>query len=183
MEDSFSFWQKITSKMGNNPEEWREKSVKEVYDAFFQGMDHTLMDHCCPHVDGLLILEDPETAAMKGNMADISYLLSANSENMEPKALHSMVYEWALLAAKHHHKPAYCFRFERQLPGDESGAFHSAELLYTLGSINKCWRPMTDWDRPLSDALVSSIIAFAKTGSPANEKVLDGNQPSPMTAA
>ncbi len=171
VEDSYGFWQKITSMLGKDPEEWRKCSVEEVYKAFFKGMDQTLMDHCCPHVDGLLIPEDPQTAAEHGKMADIPYLLSTNSQDMEASALHSMAYEWALLAAKHHHKPAYCFRFERKLPGDDSGAFHSAELWYTIGSLEKCWRPMTDWDRHLSDVLVSSIIAFAKTGDPANDKL------------
>lgn len=170
-EDSYAFWGKITAMLGKDPDEWRRRSTKEVYDAFFKGMDQTLMDHCCPHVDGVLIPEDPETAAVNGKMADIPYLLSTNSEDMAPEALHPMAYEWALLCAKHNHHPVYCFRFERQLPGDDSGAFHSAELWYTLGSLHKCWRPFTEWDERLSDALVSSVIAFAKTGSPQNPAV------------
>ena len=122
-------------------------------------------------MDGLLIPEDPETSALAGRMSDIPYMLSTNSEDMAPETLHPMAYEWTLLSAKHNHLPAYCFRFERQLPGDDSGAFHSAELWYTMGSLHRSWRPMEPWDDVLCDALVSSIIAFAKTGCPQNPLV------------
>lgn len=62
---------------------------------------------------------------------------------------------------------------KRQLPGDDKGAFHSAELWYTIGALDKCWRPMTDLDRRISEGMLDSIANFAKIGNPNYEKIHD----------
>ena len=59
--------------------------------------------------------------------------------------------------------------FTRRLPGDEAGAFHSAELWYMFGTLDRCWRPFTEADRKLSDEMLSAWTGFCKTGDPGED--------------
>ena len=56
--------------------------------------------------------------------------------------------------------------FERSLPGDDKGAWHSSDLWYWFGTLENGWRPFEDHDRALSDEMSARLVAFAKTGSP-----------------
>lgn len=62
------------------------------------------------------------------------------------------------------------FYFDRDLPGDDNGAFHTAELWYVFGTLNRCWRNkeghLTDGDFSLSRAMTDYWANFAKTGDP-----------------
>jgi para-nitrobenzyl esterase len=62
----------------------------------------------------------------------------------------------------------YVYYFTRQLPGDESGAFHSAELWYVFGSLDYCWRKdeMQKEDWILSDEIMTYWSNFMKSGNP-----------------
>ena len=62
--------------------------------------------------------------------------------------------------------PAYLWFFERNLPGDDHGAWHSSDLWYWFGTLDNCWRPFTDKDRLLSDEMTDRLCAFAKSGEP-----------------
>ena len=68
---------------------------------------------------------------------------------------------------------SYVYYFKRDLPGDNEGAFHSAELWYMFGTLDRCWRPMTEGDHALSDAMLDLWTDFAKTGNPNS----DGREP------
>ena len=139
-------------------------NVKDLIEIFQKNIDKDLMLHCCPHTDGILIPQNPEKAMASKCFANIPYLLSTNSEDMAPDFLHDMGKNFCNEVNASGGK-AYYFYFSRQLPGDDKGAFHSAELWYTIGSINKCWRPMTTEDFALSENLVNAISEFVSTGS------------------
>jgi hypothetical protein len=47
----------------------------------------------------------------------------------------------------------YLYCFDRQMPGDDAGAFHSSELWYEFGTLDRCWRPFIEADYRLSDTL------------------------------
>ena len=63
-------------------------------------------------------------------------------------------------------KPAYVYCFARDLPGDAQGAWHSAELWYMMGTLDRCWRPWTEQDRMLSRDMLDAWSAFMRTGDP-----------------
>ena len=63
-------------------------------------------------------------------------------------------------------KPAYVYHFTRDLPGDSQGAWHSAELWYMMGTLDRCWRPWTEGDRALSERMLDYWTNFMKTGDP-----------------
>lgn len=164
VEDSYDYFANFTNKLGNNVDDWRKVPVQELIETFKASIDMNMMIHCCPHVDGILISKNPAEALANNEYAKVPYLLSTNSEDMAPEFLHDMSKDFCNTVNSNGGK-AYYFYFSRQLPGDESGAFHSAELWYTMGSLKKCWRPMTDEDYAISDNLVKAISEFVTTGS------------------
>lgn len=66
---------------------------------------------------------------------------------------------------------AYVYYFKRQLQGDNSGAFHCAELWYVFGTLKYCWRPMLKKDQQLSDEMLSYWTNFMHTGNPNGENL------------
>lgn len=80
--------------------------------------------------------------------------------------LHQSCIDYSLLMEKLQNNPSYVYYFKRDLPGDDAGAFHSSELWYTFGTLNKCWRPMTEEDYQLSEEMLDYWCQFMKTGNP-----------------
>ncbi len=56
--------------------------------------------------------------------------------------------------------PVYLYHFAHELPGDDWGAFHSAELWYMFGTYGRCWRPMGTEDQCLSEQMVTYWTNF-----------------------
>ena len=77
---------------------------------------------------------------------------------------------WAFAEIKNDRKPLYIYYFDRKMPGDDSGAFHAAELWYIFGTLDRCWRSMEPGfvmgDYALSRAMSDYWANFAKTGDP-----------------
>lgn len=135
-----------------------------------------------PVMDGELLPNDFATIANEGQQLDIPYMIGYTSEDIMPEIMHKAAVDWSLLQESQGRKPAYVYCFSRDLPGEDmpadpsqgmwgdmSGAFHSAELWYMFGTLDRCWRPMTDHDRELSAQMVSYWTNFAKTGDPNGE--------------
>ena len=76
------------------------------------------------------------------------------------------VNDFAALRATQSSKPVYAYLFQRQLPGDSSGAFHSADLWYVFNSLRHSWRPFTAGDQELGKQIVDYWTNFAKYGNP-----------------
>ena len=63
------------------------------------------------------------------------------------------------------------YDFERNPPGEEPGetdfgAFHTAELWYTFGTLGRAWRPFTEADYDLSRRMLDCWTSFATSGDP-----------------
>jgi len=81
---------------------------------------------------------------------------------MAPPVLQNMARKWI---AKRE-KPGYTWYFDRMLPGDENGAWHSSDLWYWFGTLPNCWRPMEQKDYDLSDQMTDYLCNFAAKGDP-----------------
>lgn len=68
------------------------------------------------------------------------------------------------------HKIPYLYYFAHALPGNDEGAFHSAELWYMFGTLHRSWRPMTEDDDRLSEEMVKHWANFMKAGSPLDDE-------------
>jgi para-nitrobenzyl esterase len=73
---------------------------------------------------------------------------------------------WAELLENQGNDPAYLYCFGRRLPGDDAGAYHSAELWYLFETLNRNWRPFTGADYELSLLMADYWSNFIKTGNP-----------------
>ena len=83
-------------------------------------------------------------------------------------------YGWAIAEEKNGRKPLHIYYFDRRMPGEDNpGAFHSSELWYVFGTIDRCWRSLESGfemgDYALSRAMTDYWTNFAKTGDPNGE--------------
>lgn len=137
-----------------------------------------------PCVDGELLTAPLNEVALNGEEHDISYLIGFTSEDILPPVMRKAAIDWSLLLENQGRKPAYVYCFSRDLPGEDmpgdqkagafgdmKGAFHSAELWYMFGTLDRCWRPMTAEDHALSNRMVKYWTNFARTGNPNGDGV------------
>ncbi len=63
-------------------------------------------------------------------------------------------------------KSGYQYYFTKKAPGDDSGAFHSAEHHYIFQTLERDWRPYDGTDYDLSNLMAEYWANFVKTGDP-----------------
>lgn len=128
--------------------------MKDTTKRFFYG----------PVIDNYLLPGTFSELAMAGKIADIPYIFGLTANDLFD--MRKAVSDFCALRAEKSDKPAYAYLFARQLPGDESGAFHSSDLWYIFHSFSHSWRPFTDADQTLSNKMVDYWTNFAKFGDP-----------------
>ena len=134
-----------------------------------------------PVLDGIVLTEGYDETLDMGLTHDIDYMLGSVEADLtcdpeqiasgEPSALYRACVNWALIQEKQGRTPNYVYFFKRHLPGEapyafQDMAFHSCELWYMFGTLDKCWRPMTEGDYALSKKMVRAWADFMKTGNP-----------------
>ena len=127
-----------------------------------------------PVIDGELIVEDGNACIEKGAVLQIPYILGCNGDDLtaakeNPNPDNSPMHAGDVNYAKLLDSDVYVYYFDRKLPGDEAGSFHSAELWYVFGSLEYCWRPLEEADRALSEKMIHFWSNFMKTGDPNGE--------------
>lgn len=133
-----------------------------------------------PVVDGELLLDDLGSIARRGDELSIPYMIGYVADDLAPEIMRQAAINWSLLLEKQNRQPAYLYVFRRDLPegnnplsvtGDMPGAFHSSELWYVFGTLDRCWRPMTKADYALSEQMIAYWTNFAKFGNPNGRKL------------
>jgi len=149
----------------NTLDEMRELSYDEIMKMSKQYSDSTNNDVSWrPVIDGYLMNASFTDMALADKIADIPYLIGFTSNDMSNMT--DAVRDFSSLRTKESNKPVYAYLFQRQLPGDESGAFHSADLWYVFHSLGHSWRPFTAGDEALSNKIVNYWTNFVKFGDP-----------------
>lgn len=171
-EDAYGFWEELMRRLNvSDLEAFRKTPVADLFREF-QAMckeDPGSMRCYSPVIDGHFLTETALETAKKGKQKMIPYLMGSTSEDIVPPIVYKMAKGWARLQADQGKCPSYAFFFERQLPGDDKGAWHSSDLWYEFGSLANGWRPFTEWDYQLSDMMVRYFASFIKTGNPNTE--------------
>lgn len=126
-----------------------------------------------PNIDGVVSQSTFHDAALEGNLADIPYMIGYTEG--DSGQFKESVDDFALLLEQQERHAAYVYNFTRSLPVG-AGAFHSAELWYVFGTLDRGWRPFTKADYVLSDRMINYWTNFIKTGNP-NGPNLDPWQP------
>jgi para-nitrobenzyl esterase len=119
--------------------------------------------------DDYFLKQKTDDGFFSGSYHDIAYMYGNTSDEGGSHAAGNRIL--AEMQIKHDRKPAYLYNFTRKLPGDASGAFHSGELWYVFGTVNRCWRPMTGVDHDLSVAMTKYWANFAKNHDPNGENL------------
>ena len=173
-EKNYAFWQKTMEFSGcETLEQFRALSPEKLFEAWTQTKKELHSPGCFPCIDGRLVIGSGAELLAQGKQHNIPYMAGSTSEDMMPPILQGMARKWC--AAQR--QPSYAWYFDRQLPGDTNGAWHSSDLWYWFGTLPNCWRPMEDKDYALSEQMVSCLCQFARTGNP------NGQEASPAWTA
>ena len=159
MGSKYPFWQIWKNKVGaQTVNELRSLPVEQLFGALGDCLKicgfSAVMENMGPVWDNALFMEEMPTLK-------IPYLAGGNSEDMRPELAMD-----GLRWCQKQPIASYAYYFCRQLPGDDKGAWHSADLWYWFGSLENSWRPFTREDRVLSDMMISYLVNFARTGDP-----------------
>ena len=131
-----------------------------------------------PILDGWVLTEGYDEAMNEGGTHPVPTIAGSTLNDIatereavergERGKVYAGTQAWAQ-AQKQLGRPVWLYDFRRQLPGDEAGAFHSSELWYMFGTLDRCWRPMTEGDHELSEQMLDYWTNFMKTGDPNGE--------------
>ena len=163
-EKSSAFWSAVMQRCGcETLEQFREYPVDRLFAAYQEAKKE---------IKGgggavFPITGDP-FAPKEAKPKEIPYMAGSTSEDMAPPVLQGMTKKWI----SKREKPSYTWYFNRQLPGDDNGAWHSSDLWYWFGTLENCWRPMEQKDRDLSEQMVRYLCNFVRTGNPNNSGAL-----------
>lgn len=120
-----------------------------------------------PHQDNWLLPGTVDELARSGSILDIPYLIGSTEDDIGGSdRLQKSGERWCENQLRLGCTPARLYFFNRKLPGDQSGAFHSSELWYEFETLPRCWRPWEACDWELARAVSGYWANFAKCGDP-----------------
>jgi len=126
-----------------------------------------------PHIDGKILTKTFDEAVADKSIADIPYLIGYTADDI-PMLAGESNHRFCAARAVDSRQPVYEYAFNRKLPGDDAGAFHSSELWYMFNTLSRSRRPFTQADYDLSEQMVTCWTNFAKYGNPNGQS---GNAP------
>ena len=151
-EKKYDFWKEVMKNTGAKTlKEFRRVSPEVLFREWKKVKGSSISS--TPVRDGILIKDKPQ-------VKNIPYMVGSTSHDMAPAILYLLTKSWA---KKH---GAYMWLFERMLPGDDKGAWHSSDLWYWFGTLKNCWRPMEKQDYTVSDEMANYLCNFVKSGNP-----------------
>lgn len=169
MEDRYAFWQEVMKiSECETLAEFRALEPEKLFEAWNKAKANNPKGAMAifPCLDGELLPESASVIAEKGMQKNIPYMMGSTSHDIVPPYVFQMAKDWCIKQAKQKKQDSYCWFFDRNLPGDENGAWHSSDLWYWFGTLKNGWRPFTELDDMLSDKMSDYLCNFAKTGNP-----------------
>lgn len=136
-----------------------------------------------PNIDGYVLEDSYDALTKAGKVKNIPYMLGSTELDIfvDPEdvaagkkgSLYESCKNWSFHMQQLGRKNCYVYYFKHHLPGDDAGAFHSAELWYIFNTLARCWRPMEDSDYQISEQMVGYWTNFMKTGDPNGPELED----------
>lgn len=158
-EKVYAMWHEVYTQSGClTLEEFKNMPAKDLLGLFERVSAKN------PIAYATAIYDDNFTGEAKNKPCRTNIICSVTSEDVAPLVLY--VFCLALAKSQQGAADTYGYFFSRQLPGDHLGAWHSSDLWYTYGNLEKCWRPFGKEDRELSDRMMTYFVNFIKTGNP-----------------
>ena len=169
IEKRYDFWKDVMEAAGcENLQKFRELEVEQLMQAWRTQAqkDRHVWSHCGPCVDGAFIEENPIKQLRAGYEKNIPYMVGSTSRDMIRMKLARVARHYCADQAREGKRSSFVWFFDRKLPGDKRGAFHSSDLWYWFGTMRNCWRPMEEKDMELSEQMADYLTNFAKCGDP-----------------
>ena len=171
----------IINELGISVEALMNLPGKKANEMLIRAAEHlygSTMKVFKPIVDGYVLEKSPWEVLCEGNYPDIPYIVgsvegdgkifSVGENEIEYSELFPV--EWLNMQKKSGTKHSYLYYFNRRMPGDENGAFHSSELWYMFGTLHRCWRTQEKGfhggDYMLSEQMLDYWTNFGKSGNP-----------------
>ena len=165
-------WAIVKKKFGvDTIDNLKDVPARYIYEAWTNAAatDIGLSNNCAkPIIDGEIIPKSVPELLENGEINDIPCIFGFSSEDMFPYILYTKAIEWALNRSEAGKSPVYAYYMDRQLPGDNAGAYHACDLWYAFGSLDLNWRPFTKIDYRISENMIDYFAAFIKKGNPNN---------------
>lgn len=172
-EKFWPFWEKIMQKCGaSSTEELKKVDAATLWNTWYkESRDVNNLRFVQPGIDGEIIRNDPVRQVKQNRQLNIPYMVGVTSQDFMPAIIYEMARKWARTQEKAGMAPVYGYFFDRALPGNRFKAYHAADLWYTFGNRDKCWRPFESVDDRLSDEMMDYIANFVRTGNPNDDKL------------
>ena len=162
-ETGYDFWHDVMKHCGcDNLEQFRSLSVEKLFSVWQNLKKSVRGGGCSPCLDGRFVVGTGTELLKAGKQKKIPYMAGSTSEDIMPPIIYEMAKNWC--AAQE--EKSYAWFFDRRLPGDDRGAWHSSDLWYWFGTLDQCWRPMTKKDFDLSGQMTDYLTNFCKFGDP-----------------
>ena len=160
-EDTHAYWEQFIREAGcRDLDELRRLDLGTLFDTVerMRSLRKDNIYHNMPVVDGLLIPAPIDE--LMARPLELDYLLSFTNNDMYAPIMAYIGQRYARQTG------AYVCFFDRNAPGDDNRAFHSAELRYVFETLDGSWRPYEDRDREIASQLAGYLANFARSGDP-----------------
>ena len=145
-------------------EQMRNATVEEISAIQREAMAARRGVRTSPVVDGYLSTGSFSDIVIADKLPKIPYMIGYTADDFGN--MREPIIDFSLKLEELGRDGAYCYLFERPLPGDDAGAFHSAELWYIFGTLDRAWRPFIEADHKISEKMLDYWTNFAKNGNP-----------------
>ena len=164
IEKNYEFWNAVMKNAGcKTIDELKVVDVETYFNAWQQTKKEMKGFYMpSPVIDNQYVIGTGTNLLKENKQHQIHYMCGSTSEDMMPPIIFNMSKKWC----ESQQKDSYTWYFDRQLPGDTNGAWHSSDLWYWFGTLNNCWRPFTQKDYELSNQMTDYLCNFVKTGNP-----------------
>lgn len=165
-EKTISFWNTVMDNAGvSTVNELKTVEPKILYYAWMDACKASKfsMPYTFPVYDGAILKQNHFS---RNTIPDVAYIIGSTCTDMIPVVLQCINKKWGRYVSKNNKNNCYIYNFTRRLPGDDKGAWHSADLLYAFSTLDFNWRPFEKIDYEISNQLSQAICAFVKNGDP-----------------
>ena len=159
--ETYPYWEEIKKEAkANSFEEFKKLGVKEILTAVEEVKKRRKdnLRNTMPVIDGYLI-KDGIDKLIKHPLK-LDYMVSYTNNDMYTLIVANMAHKYAK------NNNAYLYFFDVDAPGDNNLAFHSSDLRYVFGTLEKSWRPYDEEDKKISSLMIDYIASFVRTGDP-----------------
>ena len=160
-ESTRDYWLQFMELAGcRSFEELKTAPLTDIFEAVerIKALRKDTIYHTMPVVDGALLPGSVDK--LIESPLPVDYLIGYTNNDMYAPVM-------AFIGNKFGRKNgAYLYYFDLDAPGDDNRAFHSSDLRYMFGTLDRSWRPYGQRDREASGQMMDYLVNFARTGDP-----------------